>query len=95
MSTAENPGILPPLGALLLGTHPLRRNDLEADTTALLPTALRDPRTRVLTLDAEGRAPIRRLPEVAEDATAGAAPAAATETSKYPEERKSISRLPE
>lgn len=77
MSTAENPGILPPLGALLLGTHPLRRNDLEADTTALLPTALRDPRTRVLTLDAEGRAPIRRLPEVAEDATAGAAPAAA------------------
>ena len=48
MSTAENPGILPPLGALLLGTHPLRRNDLEADTTALLPTALRDPRTRVL-----------------------------------------------
>lgn len=75
MSTAENPGILPPLGALLLGTHPLRRNDLEADTSALLPAALRDPRTRVLTLDAEGRAPIRCLPDPADAATADAAPA--------------------
>lgn len=75
MSTAENPGILPPLGALLLGTHPLRRNDLEADTSALLPAALRDARTRVLTLDAEGRAPIRRLPDPADSETADAAPA--------------------
>lgn len=75
MSTAENPGILPPLGALLLGTHPLRRNDLEADTSALLPAALRDARTRVLTLDAEGRAPIRCLPDPADSETADAAPA--------------------
>lgn len=58
MSTPAPPEVLPPLGRLLLGTFPLRRNAPGQEPKNLLVEAMADPRTRVLVL-ADGRAPVR------------------------------------